>query len=198
MKVATLLNSLVSQPDQANALAAFGSLAVGLLALFVAGLSIYYTVRGLALQQRHNELSVLPVPFIALADYENLLRVKIRNDGLGPLIVKGLKFHNKNQNGEFSDLVSYMPTLPSSLSWSNFSSGYIRSIRPGDELILLELQEDSFSLDFAAFRDACRQRLKFMQVELDYTDVYGLQFVAATRDLEWSGRRLASSRATNQ
>lgn len=188
-----MLNWLTSNPEQTNAIAAVVSACVGLLALAVAGLSIFFTIRGLALQREHNRLSVVPVPFIALADYENLIRAKVRNDGIGPLMVKSLTYSRGGTNNEHQDLVSYMPALPEGLFWSNYSSGYVRSIRPGDELILIELAGEIAETKFIEFRNKCRRVLSEMTITVDFTDVYGRTFQPVSRDLDWFGRRLATS-----
>lgn len=43
------------------------------------------------MQRTHNKKSVLPLGFISLANYEDLLRIKIINTGIGPLIIKKQK-----------------------------------------------------------------------------------------------------------
>jgi hypothetical protein len=189
-----LMNWLTENPDQANALAAVANVAVAFAATLIAAISIFFAARGLSLQRDHNRLSVVPVPFIALADFENHIRVKIRNDGIGPLLIKGITYSREGIKDEQADLVSYMPPLPITLHWSNFSSGYLRSVRPGDEVILLELEGDLENPEFVGFRDKCRRKLAKLEVSVDYTDVYGGAFPVVSRNLDWFGRRLASSR----
>jgi hypothetical protein len=191
-----LIKWLTANPDSANAVAAFGNLVVAAVALLVAAISVWFAARGLRIQRGHNLLSVKPIPFIACADYEDLIRVKIRNDGVGPLIVKSVAFERHGASGEHDDLVSYMPTLPDDLCWSNFSSGYVRSIAAGDELILLELKVRPARPSEAKVRDACRKALSEITVCVEYSDIYNSQFPAEVRDLNWFDRRLARSRSS--
>ena len=189
-----MLPSLFDDTAKIEAFAALGSFAAAALALVVASVSIYYAVRGLSLQRDHNRLSVIPVPFLALADYENCIRVKVRNDGIGPLLVDKIDIVRGEVANEIEELVSYMPKLPAGIYWRNFSSGYVRSVRPGDELILLELEGDDANAAFHRFRDKCRKALSGLIVTVRYTNIYGDSFDPHTRDLSWFGRRLASSR----
>jgi hypothetical protein len=174
-------------PESAN-------LAVAVLALATAAISVVFTWKGLKNQEKHNSLSVVPVPFIALADYENLIRVKIRNDGLGPLIVNGIDYKLDNKTNEFEELVQYLPDPPHPLYWSNFSSGYFRSIRPGDELILIEIKIDESSHALVTFRNQLRSILSQMTIAIRYTDVYNNPFPIVSRDLLLFARRLATSK----
>ena len=188
--------SIVSQPGDALASAAsVANVVVAFLALLVATISIFFTIRGLALQRKHNHLSVVPVPFIALADFENHIRVQIRNDGIGPLLIRKISFLVESAAGEHSDLVKYMPALPSGHYWTNYASGDARSIRPGDALVLLELKIDHTEKKLADFRDLCRKTLSKMTICLEYTDVYRNQFPQVSRKLDWFNQRLAPSKA---
>lgn len=168
---------------------------VSILAVAVAGLSLWYTNKGLSDQRRHNRLTVKPIPFVACADYEDLIRVKVRNDGTGPMIVRDISARKPGCEPEFNDLVSYMPELPSGMAWSNFSSGYVRSIPVGSELILVELKLDHAQSAQAAFRDLCRASLSQLEISVEYTDVYGSKFENEVRFLDFFARRLASSKA---
>src|SRR5690606_3006367 len=144
--------------------------------------SIIFAAKGLRTQRQHNRLSVKPIPFIACADYEDHLRVKVRNDGTGPLIVKSVNVQ-RGGSTEHDELVSYMPNLPPGLHWANFSSGMVRSIPAGGELVLLELKLDLSKLHHTNFRDQCRARLKPLTVAVDYTDVYESDFTPVSRAL---------------
>ena len=189
-----MLTWLTANPEQASATAALGSLFVSMAALVVAGLSIYFAYRGLKLQQVHNQLSVRPVGSIPCADYEDCVRVRITNDGLGPLLIDCITVRNKESSETSSNLISLMPEAPENISWKNFSSGKWNCIRPGDSLILIELEGDSADKDFAEFRDRVREKLSNIEIILQYKDIYGNAMPAARRDLKWFSRRLAKSK----
>lgn len=166
------------------------------LALIVATVSIGIAFYGVKLQHRNILLSVRPLPYISCADYENLLWVKIRNDGVGPLLIKAVHFNREEAIDEFADLVSYMPKLPPGLFWSKFSSGLVRTVPLGGDLPLLEFALDPAKPTQARFRDRCRAELQRIEVIVEYTDMHGSAFVPVSRNLDWFKRRLAISRAS--
>ena len=57
-------------------------------ALFVSLLSIILTSLNLWMQRTHNRKAVLPIGHITVGDYENDIFVRLRNDGVGPLLIE--------------------------------------------------------------------------------------------------------------
>lgn len=181
--------------DLVATITAIANVLIAGLALIVAVFSIRFTNAGIKSQREHNFLSVRPIPFIALADFENHIRVRVRNDGTGPLIVKSVSVRESGKQPEHAELVAYMPTLPDGMAWTNFSSGEIGSIPVGGEAILLELKLNAGVAAEAAIRDACRQALSKLEIGVTYSDVYNSEFPEKVRPLDWFGRRLAPSKA---
>lgn len=60
---------------------------VPVLALVISFMSIALTVFSVLAQQHHSRKSVLPIPFIRLSDYQNLLAVELVNGGAGTFLV---------------------------------------------------------------------------------------------------------------
>jgi hypothetical protein len=180
--------SIVSQPSDALAsVSSLANVAVAFLALVIAVISIFVSRAALRGQLHHNKLSVRPIPFIACADYTNCLRVKVTNNGVGPLVLKGISVSDGKTSK--ADLISWMPSLPPRLKWSNFTSAFSgRAFAPGEELILVELCGVETDADFTEFRHKCRRRLKNLTVTVEYTDVYGDTFDPCTRLLDWFDR----------
>lgn len=195
MNPASIQEWLVQNPDQANAVAAMGNLVIAALALLVAAISIAIAVNGVKLQRQNNLLSVRPLPYISCADYEDLLWVKVRNDGVGPLLVTKVEFRKNGAIGEHENLVSYLPILPKGLFWSRLSKDYVRTVPVGADLPLVELSIDPDKPVQAKFRDDCRKALSQIEVIVEYTDMHGTQFPPATRNLDWFSSRLATTRA---
>jgi len=166
----------------------------GVMTLATAILSIVIAIIVYKSQKKHNELSVIPVPFIALADYEDLIRVKIRNDGLGPLFVEKIDIIEGEKLNEHENLVSYLPNPPSTLSWSNFSSGFVRSIRPGDELILIEMPFSDETKPHVNYREILRKKLSVLTIRVSFTCAYGRKHKPIERELSFFARRLSSSK----
>ncbi len=172
--------------DVANAIAAVASAIAASLALFISVISVFISVRTLKHQQRHNVLSVKPLPEVTVADYEDSLRVKLRNNGSGPMIVQSLSIANGERN--YDALIDCMPDLHGR-AWTHFSHALQnRTLLPGNEIILLELTERMSEPSFSGTRDRVRRALAPLTVAVRYTDVYDSKFPAHKKDLSWFGR----------
>ena len=166
---------------------------VSALAAVVIG---YFSIRLASRSLMHNKLSARPIPQILFADYDNLLRVKIRNEGAGPLIIRAVSVSDGTESKD--DVFSWMPVLPAGITWSNYSSIFAdRTVLTGNELILLEL--DNRNKEFGAqkfnkFRDLCRAQLAPLTVCVTYTDVYDSRFEPRCRALDWFSREKGTRR----
>ena len=184
-----IIKLLVDDPDRTNAIAAVTNTVVAIAALLVAAISIYLTWSTSRAQTKHNRLSVKPIPFLVLADYENRLLVKLLNNGSGPLIVKTTGVQG---NDKFTEsLIAQMPPLPKNLFWSTFTSGMKdRSLLPGAELFFVELVGNPDDPIFHQFRDQCRQAMSKLSISITYTDIYDGKFPPYNRALDWFARNL--------
>lgn len=183
----TIITILKTDPNTANAFAAFASAITALFALLVSVVSLFVSRSALKMQQKHNVLSITPLPEITVADYENSLRVKIRNNGSGPMIIKSISIDNGNS--EKDSLIEWMPRLPNNRSWNAFSHSLKqRTLLAGNEIKLLELTEFENERSFSECRDQVRKALSSLKVHVFYTDVYGSNFPTHTKSLDWFGR----------
>jgi hypothetical protein len=159
------------------------SVVIAFLAFVVACVSIFVSRNPLHQQERHNVLSVKPIPFISFANYENLIRAKLINQGLGPLILKRIEV----TDGKIcaNDVISFMPPLPAGLFWSTFTSAFEnRAMLPGSEIIFLEFR-CSFEEAEIQFRDECRSILAKLTITCFYEDIYGHKGKPCSRSGEW-------------
>jgi hypothetical protein len=183
----TLVALLNSDANAANAFAAMLSAVAALLAVLVSGISVIVAVRALVHQRKHNVLSVSPLPEVTVADYENSLRVKLRNNGTGPLLVKAVTIRGGTQESE--KLIDCMPVLPTARPWTHFSGSLVgRSLQPGTFIPLLELTRSPGEERFDECRDIVRSALAPLSVHVVYTDVYGSEFLPYVKELSWFGR----------
>src|SRR5260370_13582819 len=106
-----LIQLLRQNPGQVSAI-------VGMVALCVSFLSIVLTVVSLYLSRQHNYKSLTPIASIPFSDYEDKLAVKIKNTGVGPLIIETFRATNGNRTED--DLISFIPELPRGMSWDTF------------------------------------------------------------------------------
>ena len=177
-----IIKLLVDDPDRTNAIAAVTNTVVAIVALLVAAISIYLTWSTSRAQTKHNRLSVKPIPFLALGDYEDRLLVRLLNNGSGPLIVKTTQVQGNDIFTE--NLIDCMPPMPKNFPFSTLTSDMKdRSLLPGAEIFLIELVGNIDDPIFLQFRDQCRQTLSKLSMSVTYTDIYGHKFPPYNRAL---------------
>jgi|ERR1019366_3165642 hypothetical protein len=188
--MAELYELIVKHHESANVVAAVASALAAGLAFLISCVSLWVSMSTLRHQRRHDALSLRPLPEVTVADYETKLRVTLRNNGVGPMIVARLV---AGDGSEVRDqILAWMPDLPDELSWSNFSGSVDgRSISPGNSIVLLEITGDDQDPDFAEVRDSVRASLRGLTVNVEYTDVYNNVLPPCRKSLEWFGRHLA-------
>jgi hypothetical protein len=180
-------NTLVGDPNRTGAIAALANLFVAVVALGTGAAALFVSWDSLRKQHKHNRLSVKPIPFIALADRDDEIRVKLVNYGSGPLIIREVAVFDKTKS--LPTLIEWMPPKPASLEWSNLTSATAgRSILPSHEVFLLHLEGGRRDAVFVEFRSACRKQMKKLTVRCVYTDIYGQEFEPYERKLLLFGR----------
>jgi len=142
------------------------------LALILSFLSTILTLCSVWLQRIHNRVSVRPIAESTFSDFEDHLAVKIRNNGLGPLIIK--KFEICRENKIIADnLIELMPSQAETISWKNFvMSINNRVLIPGEELCILDLVGDQNNREFTEFRDKVRKALAPLIIRIHYKSIY--------------------------
>jgi len=176
-----IVDLIREQPDQISALAAVS-------ALFVSFLSIVLTVWALWLQRRHNFKSLTPIANVLYGDYENLLEVKVKNSGVGPLIIE--RFTASRGSEKKHNIIDWMPDI----TYSTFTSRLDgRCISPDQEIVLIRLKGNQDDPDFRLRRDEVRRSLSELNVQVRYRDIYDRRMKDEGRSLDWFARRLAEA-----
>lgn len=191
MNYSEVFEWLVSNKDVATAIATVASAVVAAVAVFLSFVSLYISFASLRYQNRHNELSVRPLAYVTLGDYEDRLFVKIKNNGTGPMIIKSILVVGAANPAD--PLILSMPRLLPKVSWTNFVEDCVgRSVPAGDELALLDLSSGSSSSvgQFEISRDKVREALGKLQVHVIYTDIYGNELPKAERSMKFFHRNL--------
>lgn len=185
---------LFDHKDVANVLAAVASAVAAFLSAVVAGFALWVARSTLKHQRKHNVLSLRPIVEVTVGDWETKLRVTLRNNGAGPLVVTRLVAGN---GGEVrASLLDWMPDLPEGVYWSNFAGNIDgRSLSPDRAIVLLELDGDATDRTFAEFRDHVRAALHPLTLNVEYTDVYDSCLKPYRKSLEWFGRRLGDEQS---
>ena len=169
-----------NRPDQASAF-------VAVSALFISFISILLTCIALWMQRRHNFKSVTPIATLPVGDFENLIEVKLRNTGVGPLIVK--KFTGNNGDETKSNLISFMPETPKEIYWDTFYNDLKGlCVPPNKTANIIKLSGDTKNSDFVSFRNEVRKVLSNITIEVQYKDIYDRDMPCKSRDLAWFGR----------
>ena len=184
-----LINLLKSDPNIANAYGAIGSAVAAFLALIISVISICVSIKTLSIQRKHNELSVRPFAEVLVANFENSLRIKLANNGSGPLIINGISISNGHI--EQNSLIDWMPELPHDKLWTTFTGNLQnRIILAGRDLTLLELTKVAGELNFEESRDIVRAALSPLTIKVNYSDIYENKLHPHQKDLSWFGRTL--------
>lgn len=170
----------------ASAAAAMTSAAAAILALVISAAAVIATIVSTRQQRTHNILSVKPIPEVAVADFDDCLRVKLRNHGSGPLLIKALTV---NFLGSSYDAL--IDCMPDNIAWANFA-GIVngRSLLPGNEITLVELIALQNEPNFSIPRDLVRNALSHSEIVVEYSDIYGSEFPAYGKSLDWFRRNL--------
>jgi hypothetical protein len=173
----TLVGKIATDPE----------LLIATLAFFVSVVSILIGVFSLWIQRKHNRLSVRPIGIIARSDYENRLAIRVKNAGIGPMIVKSIE----NSNNKGTKKKYPLDWMPSDIMWAGFRRDLKnQTIMAGDSTVLLEYKIDPQDEDSARQRDEIRSVLKNLTIRIVYTDVYGKEQPELVRSLDWFGRNI--------
>ncbi|MEW8659047.1 MAG: hypothetical protein AB2603_12035 [Candidatus Thiodiazotropha endolucinida] len=182
-----LINLLKTDASAANAMGALASAAAAFLAVVVSVLAMFISFWAVRSQHKHNELSVRPLAEVTVADYENSLRVKLCNNGNGPMIIKWIEVSNRTKAK--TSIIEFMPILPNNREWTTFSSDLCdRTLKSGDEIVLLELTMNDGETNFNKSRDKVRTALAPLSVRVKYTDIYNKKMPTRIKSLSWFGR----------
>ena len=182
-----LIEFLKADSGAMAAVGAITSAIAAALAVLVSALSLVISIWAVLTQRKHNRLSVRPLAEITIADYEDCLRVKLRNHGVGPMLVAS--FSVTEGANEKQSILDCMPVLPDGICWSNVV-GVIngRSIAPSKEIVLIELCGDEEDPNFIVARKAVRRSLAPLSLTVSYADIYGKSIASYTKALTWFGR----------
>lgn len=186
-----MLEDVIPKPDVVNAIAAAASSIAAVAACVIAYYSFRVSRRTFVNQHIHNLTSVRPLASIEVGDFENRLYVKLVNNGVGPLIVKSIRVPGGLDPDQ--PLYLQMPNLGGKVFWTNFVEDTAgRSIRPGAELMLLDLDAESSTskTQYVVERDNIRRALGTLSIDVAYTDIYDTDFPLASRSLNWLHRHL--------
>lgn len=156
-----------------------------LISVLSLGTSVYFSRAA----REHNRRSVRPLPYIRQPDYENHMAVLIQNNGTGPLILHSAQA--TRADGASDHIIDLIPAPPPGKFFKNFNRiQQARAIRPGDEVVLLDIDINTKNPVEVKYRDDLRQILGEMRLTLEYTDIYETRFRPYSLTMDWFARHL--------
>lgn len=180
-----MLAWLSENSDLAQAITAICALLVAVVSLFVARQSM-------ALQRRHNELSLKPVVTINYGDYENYLYLALENLGVGPGTVVEFSVASRAKYLEKDDIWGFIPDLPNGVAWNNYVNKLEGRLVPaGEKVLILAIKDTQFddALEFEAYKWMLRETLSSMSWKMTFSDSYENSYTR-NGDFSWFGRLL--------
>jgi hypothetical protein len=168
----TLISEIITSPNL-----------IATIALGVSFLSIIIGFYGLWLQRKHNQLSVRPIGIVTLSDYENRLAIKVKNAGMGTMIIKSIETSDNEGNKKEYPI----DWFPQDIMWADFRKG-LPAIKEGDSIVLLEYKLDPQNKNSEKERENIRSILKNLTIRIKYKDIYDKEQQILSRSLDWFGR----------
>lgn len=143
-------------------------------------------------QRRHDRISLKPLASIVLQDFDDNIRVKVSNAGVGPMIITQVITEDKDSLMRKGYPIEWFEEKH--YFWDNFNKpadGKILAV--GDELVLLHYSTDELDGQGKRQREKdikeIRFRLKDLRIIVHYKDIYNVAQPIACRDLAWFGRK---------
>lgn len=159
-----------------------------ILAVVVSTISVGIAISNMKLQRIHNRKTLLPIGTISLGDYEQLLVVRLNNDGAGPLIIDDVSVIQSADNKKVG--TALIDLMPSGVTWATFVNDIRgRAFRPGSEIELVKWEADEEDPAHVEERRRIREALYPLSVRVDYRSVYD-EKRAVERRLDWFGRQI--------
>ena len=180
--------------NYASAVAAVMSAAVGAIAAFIAIISVLLTRNSILIQEKHNKLSVRPVPHILIRRRKGAIAVDLHNFGFGPLVINRMEIKShKNDRQSYSfegdvsvSLANFVSTPPDSLIVSERAAIWPQRVIPPQQSISLisveARQDDAVGMEHIA---NCVVNLDKLTVTLYFADIYNTEFDNYSRRLKF-------------
>jgi hypothetical protein len=150
------------------------------MALALSLLALLATFYQLYLQRVHNEKSLKPLVQIDVYDRNNLIAVRIQNNGLGPFIIEGLSFVKGHD--VYNSIRQCISLDPKSYHNVGITKTEKKVILPNSYLDVFSVRlEGAYTEEYVA---NIKQELSVLKLKVDGRDIYGNRTVIE-RDLNW-------------
>lgn len=167
-----------------NFLTSKSELIVSFCAMVTSIISLFIAYKAQVNQQKHNQLSVKPLAEFLIGDYEDVIFLKIKNQGTGPLIIK--EFLTQKDNNHHHQLLDAISHIKRDLVWDRFTGNVDgRIIAVDKEITLIQA---SFETGKNFIRQQLRSELSNLELKLTYNDIYEIEQPKITKKLDWFSR----------
>lgn len=137
-------------------------------------------------QVKHNKNSVKPILNISVGDYVNEIFIKVKNKGVGPATITSCNCIQSAdaQVRKEPAVINYFNDLH--FTWETFANDITNlSIAPGGEMVLLRACSEEIGS-----MNTIRKRLRDIEIQIEYVDIYNKKMPVAKKQLTWFGRTL--------
>lgn len=158
----------------------FGGILNPIISLMSLIVLSYLTLRVSEIEHERARQSIAPLPDIIVSDYQAYLRIDLRNQGLGPMLIKRINF--KDLNTEEDLITKFLPKIPQEIisEWWDIrydliipthSNRTLLALRPMDTGIVNPGEKIFASYKtWGEFRPQVRNILKEITIEVIYVD----------------------------
>lgn len=125
-----------------------------------------------------------PIAHFSKGDHEDKIFVKLKNYGMGPLLISS--FDIKKDKSNFKRLIDSFDGLASEVSWDTFTDDIERRVlAPQKEFVLVQA---SFSPEQESIKNAIRKSLAKTSLTVEYKCLYNEQQPPVEEKLDWFAR----------
>ncbi len=162
----------------------YSEIIIAVSAVAISIISLFVAINALKSQEIHNKLAVKPIAHFSKGDYENKIFIKLKNYGMGPLIIN--KFYIKKDKSSFKRLIDSFDGVAPNIVWDTFTDDIEgRVLAPQTEFTLIEVQ---FSNEDAEIRQAIRESLSKTTLSIKYSSIYDEVQPRVKEKLDWFSR----------
>lgn len=159
---------------------------VAIFALILSAFSIDQSKKAFEQQQKHDKLTIRPIGDLVLSDFGNMICIKIKNNGTGPMIIKSIVTKKDLDSKEYP-----IEWMPPDITWENFQGDINNhAIKEGDYIELLKYTSPKTSHITDPNIYIIRSILKDLTISIEYEDIYNTKQPKISRKLDWFGRTI--------
>ena len=160
---------------------------ISLFALIVSGLALFISYLTYKIQRLHNIKSLRPYIVIHPYDYEDRIKIELKNQGMGVAIIKEISVLKLDESKP--NIFKWLPEkLPDNMNYEDYFIGQPEfAVSPDLSLNLLEISFDKSIAKQIKVRNDIRKILGELSIQIQFTDVYDNNFTF-NKDLTFFNR----------